>query len=253
MVLKLWEAKVKDTRESTVLLDGQVPQAIEWSGEALNGQTTAVVPLDSVMPRSRAAQAAYAMQLYDREIITTPAALAKVADLPDQDDLVAGIDPDSARAMRENLWMAVGVPRTVAPYDNDANHLRILRDFQCSERFELLDEETQQIYYDHGDAHEIAAAQKAAAQAQAAMMSPIAAALPTAEEKALPIDDLAAAQEFSAMTPTGGALTPDGEAMAAQQGQMPGPGAMAGPEQSIADAGIPEGGEEPPMQGAPYG
>ena len=90
------------------------------------------------MPRSRAAQAAYAMQLYDRGIIKTPGELAKVADLPDQDDLLAGIDPDTARAQRENYWLAIGTPRTVDVIDDHQNHLKLHRDFMRSERYEYL-------------------------------------------------------------------------------------------------------------------
>ena len=109
-VLKLWEANVRETRQSMIHLPGNVPEVISWTGGDLLGQTTATVPMDSVMPRSRAAQAAYAMQLYDRKILTTPTELAKVADLPDQDDLVAGIDPDTARRSGRTTRCRWGVP-----------------------------------------------------------------------------------------------------------------------------------------------
>ncbi|MET0578238.1 MAG: hypothetical protein ABW122_06240, partial [Ilumatobacteraceae bacterium] len=138
MVLKLYEANVQETRQSMIYA-GSVPEAVSWSGGDLVGQTTVVVPLDSVLPRSRAAQAAYALQLYDRKIIQTPTELAKVADLPDQDDLLAGIDPDTARAQRENYWLAIGTARTVDIIDDHQNHLKIHRDFQRSERWEYLD------------------------------------------------------------------------------------------------------------------
>jgi hypothetical protein len=102
MVLKLYEANVRDSRQSMIYGPSNIPEVVSWSGGDLVGQTTATVPLDAVMPRSRAAQAAYAMQLYDRGIIQSGVELAKIADLPDQDSLIEGIDPDTARAEREN-------------------------------------------------------------------------------------------------------------------------------------------------------
>jgi hypothetical protein len=201
MVLKLYAANVEESRQATIHDDDGVPTGIKWSGETLAGQTTAVVPLDAVIPRSRAAQAAFALQLYDREIITNPTSLAKVADLPDQASMLEGIDPDSARARRENSWLANGKPRTVDTIDDHSNHINVHRDFQRSERFENLPIEVQQLVRDHVTAHELYAAEQAAAQAQAAGISPIAAALPTEATKVLPAADLAEAGALSMMTP----------------------------------------------------
>lgn len=226
MALKLWETNVKDTRTSIVMYGG-VPEPVRWTGGNLVGQTTARVPLDSVMPRSRAAQAAYALQLYDRKIIATPAELAKVADLPDQDDLLDGIDPDTARARRENHWLAVATPRTVMEFDDHGNHIKIHRDFVRSERYENLPPETQQMVLDHIEAHEIMAAQQAAMQTQAAMVNPVAASMPTGQTKPIPADDLQTAQALAlaAGPPTGASMPAPPEAGPAPsplpEGDMP--------------------------------
>jgi hypothetical protein len=201
MVLKLYHANVKETRKATVRGEDGVPTAIQWSAETLAGQTTAVVPLDAVIPRSRAAQAAYALQLHDRGIITNPTSLAKIADLPDQASLLEGIDPDSARARRENSWLGNGKARTVETIDDHVNHINIHRDYVRSDRYENLSPEVQQLVREHITAHEMYAAEQAAAQAQAAGISPIAAALPTEATKVLPAADLAEAGALSMMTP----------------------------------------------------
>lgn len=210
MVLKVYEANVQESRQAMIYMPGNIPETVTWSGGDLIGQTTATVPLDAVMPRSRAAQAAYALQLYDRGIIQSGVDLAKIADLPDQDSLIEGIDPDTARAERENYWMALGQPRTVAVYDDHGNHLQILRDFMCSERFEYLPEEVQAIFYDHGQAHEMYAAQGAAMQTQAAGVSPIAAMLPTVDTKTIPTEELEQAQAMSQSVPGGPMAGPMG-------------------------------------------
>lgn len=206
MVLKLYEANVGETRQAMLKLPGNVPEVVAWTGGDLVGQTEAEVPLDSVMPRSRAAQAAYAMQLYDRQIIQTPTELAKVADLPDQDDLLAGIDPDTARAQRENYWLAVGTARTVDVIDDHANHIRVHRDFVRSERYETSPVEIQALVRQHLMAHEIYAAQQAAQQVQAAGVSPIAAAIPTEATTVIPAATLGDTAAIQAMAPGQGAM-----------------------------------------------
>jgi hypothetical protein len=231
-VLKLWEANVRETRQSMVHLPGNVPEVVQWTGGDLLGQTTATVPMDSVMPRSRAAQAAYAMQLYDRKIIQTPAELAKIADLPDQDDLLAGIDPDTARAQRENYWLAVGAARTVDVTDDHANHIKVHRDFMRSERYDYLGPATRDLFKQHMAAHEQYAAQQGASQATAASVSPMAAALPTEATKPIAPDDVAAHMPMSAMSPSATNAITGPEA-------QPGGGAPAPP-------GPPPGGAPPP-------
>jgi hypothetical protein len=200
MVLQLWEANVEESREAVIHYGG-IPEVVKWSGGDLMGQTTATVPLDSVMPRSRAAQAAYAMQLFDRGILTDPQALAKVADLPDQDDLIAGIDPDTHRAMRENYWLATGQPRTVDTYDDHGNHIRLHRDFCRSERYEYLPDGIKEMILQHLQAHEVMAAEQAAQQAMTASVSPIAAVLPTVATQPVPSSDLASATAMSTLAP----------------------------------------------------
>jgi hypothetical protein len=225
MVLELWAANVKESRESMVRMPTGIPEVVKWNGQDLE-QRTAVVPLDSVMPRSRAAQAAYAMQLYDRGIITTPWELAKVADLPDQDDLLAGIDPDTARAQRENYWMATGAARTIAVIDDHANHIKLHRDFARSERFENMKPEFQEIVELHLLAHELYAAQQAAQQVQAAGISPAAAMLPTKATQVLPSESMADAAALQAAAPGGPSipaeLIPEADMSAPPPQQQPG-------------------------------
>jgi hypothetical protein len=246
MVLELWEANVQ-TPASRGPPPRRHPEVIEWTGGDLMGQTTAIVPLDSVMPRSRAAQAAYAMQLYDRKILTTPTELAKVADLPDQDDLVAGIDPDTARAQRENYQMSVGFARTVDEIDDHNNHLKIHRDFMRSERYEYLPGEVQTIIRQHQSAHQLYAAQQAAAQTTAASVSPIAATLPTAATKVLDPAEIEKAKSISEQAPSS-AGSPAPDAAPATSAPAPQPSYPTGGAQPPAPPG--EGGEMPPTQAA---
>lgn len=229
MVLELYEVFVRDTRTAQIRMpNNRIPEAVKWNGGKLMGHTTAVVPIDAVTPRNRNAQAAYAFQLNDRGIVTNPIELAKIADLPDQDDLIAGIDPDTARAMRENHHMAAGAARTVDSIDDHTNHLIHHRNFMRSERFEQLPPEQQMIFRMHNAAHEQYAAQAAAQLTQAASVSPMAAALPS--ESPMPIDPNAVAEAamLSQMSPSAataglGMEQPPTDLAAAQLGGMGGP------------------------------
>lgn len=202
MVLKLVAKFVNESRKSTITVQGGIPEVVQWSGGDLLEQTEAEVPLDSVLPRSRAAQAAYAMQLFDRGIITRPQDLAKIADLPDQDDLIDGINPDTGRARRENYQLAVGQARLVDQIDDHANHMEIHRDFMKSERFENLPDEVRMLFVSHLAAHENYAAGQAGRQVAAAQAAgPSVAYLPTAASSVLPIDVLAGAQPNNTPAP----------------------------------------------------
>jgi hypothetical protein len=253
MVIELWQAQVRETRKATVRHPSGIPEVVQWTGGDLVGQTTAVVPLDAVIPRSRAAQAAWALQLYDRQIIQSPTDLAKVADLPDQDDLVAGIDPDTARAQRENYWLCVGQARTVDETDDHGNHLKVHRDFVRSERYEYLEEDVQDLIREHMQAHEMYAAEQAALQTQAAGVSPIAAVLPTVPTKPVPAETLAEATGMSQMAPAAGTGEMPPEEVTPEQleaGQAEAQAAMEAPpaeEAPLAEEAPPE--QLPPEMG----
>ena len=209
MVLKVYEARVTESRSAMVQMpNARVPEVVKWNGAMLNGHTSAYVPTDAIQPRNRSAQQAYAFQLYDRGIIKTPQELAKVADLPDSDDLLAGIDPDTARAQRENAHLSAGQPRTVDTIDDHQNHIFLHRNFVRSERYEQLDPQIQQLIRKHIAAHELYAAQQAAQAAMAAGISPIAAALPTEATTVVTPDGLAAGAALAQLSPAAGTIPP---------------------------------------------
>jgi len=230
LVLELYAQHVQDTRRATVQMpDSNIPQLIEWSGQTLKGHTTARVPTEAHSMRGRSAQAAWAMQLFDRGIITSPTELAKIADLPNQNDLLNATDPDTARAMRENAHLASGQARTVDVIDDHQNHIHHHRNFVRSQRYEQLPVEKQQLIRMHMTAHMMYAADQAAAQAMAASVSPIAAALPT--DATSPIDEagLQEATTLSALAPSAGTgpmgagadMPPELLAMMGGEGAMP--------------------------------
>lgn len=224
MVLQLMEVRVRDERVASVKMpDAQIPQIIKWSGNTIDGHTTARVPEEVHSMRGRAAQSAWAMQLFDRGIIQSVTELSKVADVPNPGDILSATDPDTARALRENAFLSSGNPRTVDVIDDHKNHIHHHRNFVRSERYEHLEQQTQQLIRLHIAAHELYAADALAAQAQAAAVSPLAAALPQEAPSTIDQNAMAEAAGLAAFAPSA-TTGPSGAGMGmepAQLAQMP--------------------------------
>lgn len=171
-VLKIYEQEVTSARTSVVQTPGHAPETARWSGKDLQGQTRAIVPLDAVLPRSRAAMQAMADKMLQMGVITEFSQYAKVAELPGQHDLIEAINPDVARARRENAGMGMGKQAIPMEIDDHDIHMREHRNDMKSPRFELLEDDEKQLYYDHLQAHETMAAEAAGRQAAATAVNP---------------------------------------------------------------------------------
>jgi hypothetical protein len=252
MVLELYEARVRETRQSQVMMPHSgIPEIISWTGDTLAGHTRATVTQDVTYPRSRSAQAAWALQLNDRGIIQSPLELARVMDLPEQTDLIEGMDPDTARAMRENAQMAAGKGRTVDTIDDHKNHIMHHRNFMRSQRYEYLDPEIQQMVRWHVSAHEQYIAQSMSSMAHAASVSPIAAAMPSENVPQLDPKVMAEMMAVGQLAPSSAtAGQPPG--MAPDMGGVPNEAfAPTAPAPGAAPVGPSAGGGGPPVAEGP--
>jgi hypothetical protein len=173
MCLKLYEQEVKETRKSAIKTPGQPTETAHWKGSDLQGQTQAEVPLDAILPRSRAAMMALADKAMQMGLIKTMAEYAKIAELPGQHDLIEALNPDVSRARRENANMAMGSPELPMEIDDHTVHIREHHNDMKSLRFSMLTEDDKQIYYDHVQSHETMAAQEAARQLAKTMINPV--------------------------------------------------------------------------------
>lgn len=182
MVLETYAVKAVGTRKARIQQRGQTPEVVEWDGASLAGQTVATVPMDAVMPRSRTALMAFAKELWDRKIIQDPQMFTKMADLPDQDDLLEGLDSNAAKAQRENRDMAVGRIRVPRDFDDHKKHIQRHNEFRRTLRYETLSPELQTLIDDHIEAHETMAAEEMGEQAAKMNVHPAFASAATANE-----------------------------------------------------------------------
>lgn len=173
LVLRLFEANVTETRKAVVKTPGQPPKSMPWVGRELKGQVVAEVPLDSVMPRSRAAQEAQADKLLQMGLITTITEWARVADVPLDKDVLELVSPDVAKARRENATMALGVVQVPAAFDDHNIHVAEHLTFMKSAEWDLLKPEVQEIILLHVQGHTTMSAEELGKQAALAMQDPL--------------------------------------------------------------------------------
>lgn len=181
MVLKLYEDNTEHTRKTTIARENLGPKTVDWSGGTLAGQTDVTIPLDGILPRSRAAMMAAAEKAVEMGMVQDLETFAKMAELPGQKDLLAAVNPDVGKARRENYRMGRGMPSTVEPFDNHEAHILEHTNEMKNMDWEDTPMELRDIFLQHVQAHETMAAE-AAGKAQArAQVSPLLATAPNAQ------------------------------------------------------------------------
>jgi hypothetical protein len=226
MVLLTYEAKVTETRKAHIKVPGQLPEVVGWTGKALAHQTVVEIPMDAVMPRSRAAMLSFAERMLSIGALPKdrPDVFAKMADIPDYHKFLAAVDHHADKAMRENQLMAIGQVVVPMIFDDHAKHIARHNEFRCSARYDAMTEEERQLVDLHVQAHEVYAAEEMGKQVAKAMANPALAAVPTA---------------------SGAAALPAGMVPAGAAG---GPEPLPAPDGAPANAAPPEGALSEPAE-----
>lgn len=238
-VLRLYEKRVAETRVTQahpgVGQPGQV-RISRWNGKMLKGQTRCIVPLETTLPVSQAAQQAFARDMWDRGLIKDPVVFARMLRLP-QRELMAVIDADVARSQRENARMMMGEAPHPAKFDDHGKHIAEHNRFRKSDSYLYADDATKQVIDLHIEFHEKMAAEELGRQTQLAGINPALAALPHGDEppgSQVPMDF--AEQQAQMASPEQLALQAGGQQPAGPQQMPQGSPAMA------AGANMPQGG-----------
>lgn len=241
LVLKTYEAKVRDQRKARIQVPGQVPETVQWTGASLMGQCSVVLPPDAVVPRSRAAQMAMAERLATLGAFGAPGQMnmqmfARVADLPDADDLLEGIDVDAAKASRENHWMATGQVCVPVNFDDHAKHIERHNWFRKTTRYESLSPEMREVVDMHVQAHEVMQAEELGDRVAKMRVSPVLGGMPHADGTQIPPEMVGGAPPSQSGPPMeGGPSQPP-----VLQGPPPGSLNIWGNEQGVPGGGQPQ-------------
>lgn len=169
LLLETYADQVTDTRKARVDVPNQVSQTVPWTGKAIEGQTTAIVPYDNIKPITEAEVWTKAGELLKMgafmDATGKPDArlLARYIDISGgESNFTEATDPDVAKASRENAEMALAEPKLPARFDKDSTHIEVHNDFRKTGRYEQLADQIRQIIDWHVQAHEVQAAEKAA-------------------------------------------------------------------------------------------
>lgn len=184
MVLELHQAEVSGTQESVVRTQ-HGPARLEWSGKDLLGQTNVKIPMDEIMPRSRAAQQQLADRALQMGLINPedPMAVLKwtqIADMPDQKGVLQAVMPDANKAIEENELVVMGEIPIPEPFDNHEIHMQIHNDFRKTRMYRQMTDEQRESIDDHVSTHEQLLMEEAGGQRAASDIDPAAGLLPTA-------------------------------------------------------------------------
>jgi hypothetical protein len=188
-VLSLYEAEVKTKRKSSVK-QSEGAMEVEWTGKDLHGQTTAEVPEDAVLPRSRAAQLKNAQSMMEMGLITSVSDFAFMAELPDSRHMLEAVAPAIAWARQENGLFAAGHMTTVEEWEDDEAHIMEHNRYRQTMDYRLLDGKQREAVNTHIKAHETQAAEKLGKQRAKSQVDPALGMAPNAAG-AGPIDPLA--------------------------------------------------------------
>ena len=166
MVLQTYERNVLTTEQRMARPDNpdaSIQERFFWNGSSFAGQTTAAVPYEAVAPLNEAARFARAMALMDREVIQGGTQLSAFLDLPGT-DFINRINPQVAKARRENYQLAQGEPCVPVDFDNHATHIEEHNVFRLSANYEQLDDAGRSLVDKHVQGHEMLAMEEMARQ-----------------------------------------------------------------------------------------
>jgi hypothetical protein len=198
MCLQIYAEEVTEQRE-IIVEDDFGTEYYRHTGKDLGKQFNSIVPQDAIIPQSRAARVALADKAWQQGIIKDPVQYVEIAELPGAKNMVSAINPDVAKARRENAEMAKGIIGDVNWHKNDDHqiHIREHSRFMKSKKWEELPPEIQKIYTDHHQMHKNMRAEQ---QAQEIKMASVQA----RAEAALAPTDMSGGGGAAMMPPAGG-------------------------------------------------
>ena len=165
MCLQIYQAEVTTERE-IVVQDDYGSERFTHKGSDLHSQFEVSVPTDAIIPRSRAAMMAIADKMWQQGLIKSPAQYVEVSEMPGSDSIITALDPDTAKARRENYEMSkgeVGDPRWHKIDNHDIHEMEHQR-YMKTKRWEMLPDNIRKIFEQHVQLHKNLRAEAQAAE-----------------------------------------------------------------------------------------
>lgn len=180
MVLRLYERNVKETHTAIVHMPRQPPMTVKWTGKSLAGQTTAIVPLDAIMPRSGAASQQFAQTamkmgfIRPGDIVT----FARIAELPGAENVIEAVDVQASLAQRYCAYIAEGIVPQPEPWHDSQVMIDTINRFRCTPKYEGLKPEIKELYEITVQAYDTMAKEQAGQRQAELALNPVLAMTP---------------------------------------------------------------------------
>lgn len=220
--LELIQAESKNKKTVRVQTPGNAPEVMEWRGKDLLGQTDSRVPVDAIVPKSKAQSLEMAKMLVQMGLITSLPDFVAISEMPEGAQMIESVNPDVALARYENSIFATG-DDLLAPnsWENHALHITEHNRFRKTARYRNMTVELKNDFALHIQGHETLAAEEIGKQRLASSVDPALGEAPNVNE-----------------APPVAPLEPPGEPpMPPQQEPAPPPGEMMGLSESPEDFG----------------
>lgn len=145
------------TEERTVRVwsDDNIVEAYRYTGADVDERLDVHVSAESALPRSKAAQVQFFMELQARfPGIIDPQMLVNLLEMPGTELLAKTFDIDTRKQWREIGQLLQGQDPQVRPFDNHVIHLKVLNEFRKGIDYENLSPEMQAHVDAHAGIHE---------------------------------------------------------------------------------------------------
>ena len=175
-------SKVNIKRRSLVQIPGNAPIDVMWNGKDLRDQTTALVPADAILPRSRAASMEMAKDMLTAGLIETLPEFLAIANVAGSRDILAVTSPDVDQARRENSQFGLGRQSIPESWHNHAIHIEEHNKYRKTVDYLMLSKEDKEMIADHIQAHATLGAEETGDARMRSNIDPALGMAPTAAE-----------------------------------------------------------------------
>jgi hypothetical protein len=178
--LRLYAENIEDTHKAVINMPKQPPMTVPWTGKSLAGQTTAIVPVEAILPRNRAAAEKRAELLVQMGFIQPGdvVSFARIAELDNPADVIEATDYQTALAIRYCHYMAEGHMIEPKPWHNSQVMINEINRFRCSPRYEQLHPELQELFEIAAQAYDTLAKEQAGQRKAEQDLNPLIATTP---------------------------------------------------------------------------
>lgn len=124
-----------------------------FKGADIPADADVKVEESSTLPRSKVQEQQFMLELWDRQILTDPSKVMRLAEYGTEQEIYGDIELDTNQALRENNRMAEGTEAQVEDFHNHQIHIAEHNRFRKTQAYDDLPEARKALFVQHVNAH----------------------------------------------------------------------------------------------------